>query len=379
MKQVALLALAIGVIGSNSLALSPMAAAVAADFPTTRAADVMTASALYGAGVAVSALLLAPSIDRHDTGRHLVWALAVLAAALALSSLAPSIVWLSGFQFLAGLAAGVALPAIYKLAAIIAPEGRESETLGWVLTGWTISMVAGVSASAWAAEAIGWRSVYLVLATLAGGITLAVAMLRPKEEDRGDGTSGSLLAAISTPGLAGGLLVVIAYMTAFYGTYAYLGAHGSDLGLSTGRVGLLTMAYGVGFGLAAPLDRFIDRLGARDAAAPVFAALIVVYLAIAAAADAFGTLIALSLFWGVVNHLGLNIALLRLRGLAPDRQGAILGLYSFVTYAAMFLGTLAFRPVFERFGLAGCALAAAAILIPSALEAAYLRRRKGSV
>jgi len=77
-------------------------------------------------------------------------------------------------QAAAGLCAGVALPAIYGLAADVGPNGRESETLGKVLTGWTLSLVAGVSLSAVVSDLVGWRAVYAVLAIGAAALALAI-------------------------------------------------------------------------------------------------------------------------------------------------------------------------------------------------------------
>ena len=89
LPDIVLLTAAVAIVGSNSLALSPIAVSVAADFPGAGAADVMMASALFGAGTALSALTLAPAVDRIGLSRALVLALAVLAAAMAVTALAP--------------------------------------------------------------------------------------------------------------------------------------------------------------------------------------------------------------------------------------------------------------------------------------------------
>ena len=50
LPDIVLLTAAVAIVGSNSLALSPIAVSVAADFPGAGAADVMMAQALFGAG-----------------------------------------------------------------------------------------------------------------------------------------------------------------------------------------------------------------------------------------------------------------------------------------------------------------------------------------
>jgi predicted MFS family arabinose efflux permease len=130
----------IAVIGSNSLVLGPIAPAVAASFATS-VPMVMTASAAFGLGTSASALFLARYIDRVGARRMLQGALLLLGLALVASAAAPTVMALVAAQLLAGIAAGVAMPAIYASAAAIAPPGRESGTIGVVLTGWTLSMV----------------------------------------------------------------------------------------------------------------------------------------------------------------------------------------------------------------------------------------------
>ena len=167
MNPIWLLMLAVGLVGSNSLVLSPLAAEVAGSFAPRSPEEVMVASAIYGGAVAVSALLVAPHGDRVGLRNALIWALWGLTVALGLSALAPSLWTLAVAQALAGGTAGVVLPACYGLAAELAPKGREAETLGRVILGWTISMVAGVTLSAMLADATHWRVVFAVLGGLA--------------------------------------------------------------------------------------------------------------------------------------------------------------------------------------------------------------------
>jgi len=101
-------------------------------------------------------------------------ALLLLAIALVASAAAPILIMLVAAQLIAGIAAGVAMPAIYASSAAIAPPGRESGTIGVVLTGWTLSMVAGVSLSAVIADLVHWRAVFAAVAVLA---LLALASL----------------------------------------------------------------------------------------------------------------------------------------------------------------------------------------------------------
>ncbi|MDJ0684969.1 MAG: MFS transporter [Alphaproteobacteria bacterium] len=374
MNPIWLLLFSVGVIGSNALALSPIAGDVARSFPGRTATDVMLASAVYGAGTAVGALFLAPKADRIGLQKALRWALIGLALSLSISAIAPAIWLLVAAQACAGLSAGLALPAIYGLAADVAPKGRESETLGKVLTGWTLSLVAGVTLSASVSDWAHWRVVYAALAVLTAALIAAFGRMDIERGEPGPATSP--LQALRIPGLPPILFSVIAYMVAFYGLYAYLGTHlTAALGLSTGIAGLAALAYGIGFGAIAPLDRLIDRHGAVRSAPIVFAALVAVYLGIAAIAASDLAIFAACLLWGAANHLGLNILVGQLTALSPSRRGAILGLYSAVTYIAMFVGTAAFKPVYESYGFAALAFLSALCVSPALVEALRGRRR----
>lgn len=365
-RHVLLLTAAIAVIGANSLVLSPIAASVATSFAGMTAADVMVAAALYGLATALSALSLAALADRIGADRALVCALYVLSAALAAAGLAPSLWALVLAQALAGLAAGLALPAIYVLTAQVAEKGRESETLGVVLTGWTLSLVAGVGLSAVLADVLHWRAVFLVLALAAAGLACGVARAGRWGAVVRGGRPTSPLTALRVPGIGSALANVAAYMTAFYGLYTYLGPHlGETLQRSTAFAGLAIAAYGTGFGVAAPLGRLVDRHGLARAAGVTFGGLALVYLGLAATAARPWLLLALCVAWGLANHVGLNLIVRRLTELDPAQRGAIMGLYSAVTYLCVFAGALLYRPLFAQLGFAACALVSAACIAPA--------------
>ncbi|TGP56652.1 MFS transporter [bacterium M00.F.Ca.ET.230.01.1.1] len=360
----------IAVIGSNSLVLGPIAPAVAASFGASVPA-VMTAAAAFGLGTSASALFLARYIDRIGARRMLQGALLLLALALVASALAPTVTALVAAQLVAGIAAGIAMPAIYASSAAIAPPGRESGTIGVVLTGWTLSMVAGVSLSAVLADLVHWRAVFAAVALLSG-IAVAGLAVSSLHETRKSGPAPSPLGALAVPGILPLLIACGAFMTAFYGVYGYLGDHLHEaLGEPVSANGLAAVAYGLGFGAAALLDGVIDRLGARRVMPFAYLLVAAVYVAIALASTAFGLLIVTIAVWGLANHFGLNVLVMRLTALDPSRRGTIMGLNSAVTYLAVTVGTAGFGPLYTNLGFANCALIAAGLMLVAASAAAW--------
>ena len=357
---------AVMVIGSNSLVLAPIAPEVSSAIGVS-VQRVMAASAAFGLGTAASALFLARFIDRFGAWRLLRMAFITLALALAASAVAPNALMLAAAQLVAGLAAGVALPAIYSSAATVAPAGRENETVGIVLTGWTLSMVAGVSLSAVLADILHWRAVYGCVAMLAAAGVVALSL-----NGRRDVPSGAAaippFAALAIPGVVPLLAACGAFMAAFYGTYAYIGDHAtSALGQPVSYNGILAVLYGLGFGGAALLDRLMQRHDPRRLLPLAFLAVACIYVLMAALSASFAAIAGCVVFWGMANHFGLNLLIVRLTAIDPSRRGAIMGLNSAVTYFAAFAGTLAFGPVYAHAGFVAAAALAAVLMVCAVL------------
>ncbi len=365
---------AIGVIGANSLLLSPVVTAVS-DTLNATTAEVMRAASAYGLGVAAAALLLAPLADRIGAGRLLRAALLLLAAGLAASAAAPDVWMLMAAQTVCGLAAGAALPSIYTLAMVIAPKGREARVLGYVLAGWTVSMVLGVSVSAWATDLVGWRAVYGALAGVALLLWVAAAHLRGAGSPSGQTTSP--LTALRVPGITRGLLATALLMLGFYSSYFFTGAHITQvLGHSTTQAGLLPLFYGIGFGLAVLIDPLLDRLGLARATPPVFLGVTASYLLMMIWADSYLLLLGLAALWGICQHLALNLVVARVTQLDPQQRGAIMGLFSTVTYICVFAAPFSGAAAYAGWGLAGCLTVSALLSAFAALETLGLKRKR---
>lgn len=357
---------AVGVIGANGLMLSPIAGAIGGSLGADPA-RVLLAAAVYGLSTALAALLLAPLVDRFGADRALRIALVALAAGFAGSALAPilPVFWMA--QGIAGLATGVALPAAYALAALAAPPGQAARVMGQVLSGWTLSLVAGVTLAALLTDLIGWRMVYggMGLATLGVLVGLQGLPSAPR------GSATSPLSALRVPGIGRALAAMGALMLAFYLSYTYLGAQVTEtLGRSTAAAGLVALSYGVGFGASTLLDPLLDRLGPRKAGVPLFALTILLYLAMAAASGDYTALLLVAFVWGITQHLGLNLCVGRLVALDPAQRGAILGLNSAITYLAVFGGASLGGVVFATWGFATIPILSAALLAAVTLERA---------
>ncbi|KUP94105.1 MFS transporter [Tritonibacter horizontis] len=370
--SIATLICAIAIVGTNALLLSPLVQPVGASLSASPT-EVLWAASGYGLGVAAAALLIAPLGDRIGSGRLLRMALATLTIGFIASALAPSLWALIGAQVLCGLAGGAALPSIYTMAAVIAPKGREARTVGAVLTGWTLSLVFGVSLAAWSADLLGWRMIYGALAAFCGLVWWLSGPLAQLDEP-GE-TATSPLSALRVPGMTRGILASVGLMLSFYATYSYTGAHATvNLGLGTAQAGLLPLTYGLGFGSAVFLAPFLDRIGLGRAASAIFVGLSVVYLSMGLTGDRYSVLLGLAVFWGVLQHLALNILVARLTALDPRQRGAIMGIYSTTTYLSVFAAPFVGGIGYQIFGFMGSVAISALLTGLAAVEALSLRR-----
>lgn len=365
-KAVYVLTGCVGVIGANSMVLGPIAPAVAlsigADVPT-----VMMAAAAFGLGTAASALFLARLIDLVGSARMLKFTMMLLGAALLLCAASPSVAVFIAAQLIAGMASGIALPAIYASAAAIAEPGRESRTIGKVLTGWTLSMIAGVSFSVVLTELFSWRAVYVSVSCLAA--LALIALVRLNMQDRpAAGMAPSPLSALGLPGIKSLLVVCGAFMTAFYGIYAYLGDHlHQDLGLPVTANGGVAIAYGAGFGCAALLSGMVDRFGPKRLMPLVLLVAAIVYLGLAMLGSSLLGVICLLFVLGLVNHLGVNLLIQRLTAIDPAKRGTLMGLNSAVTYLAVFAGSSSYGPLYTDHGFTTVSLVSLGLMIIAVL------------
>jgi len=357
----------VGVIGANSLVLGPIAPEVSRSFGSD-VATVMMATAAFGLGAAISSLFLAPRIDRFGAHRMLRLAMTLLPIALAVSALSPVVAVLVLAQFAAGIASGVALPAVYAGAANMAPPGRESKTIGVVLSGWTLSMVVGVSLAAIIADLTHWRVVYGVVALLA---VLALALLslvkRQAAPSTAKGQGTSPFAALGLAGIRPLLFACGAFMTAFYGLYAYLGDYfHSSLGQPVSANGLITLVYSVGFVSAILMGGIVNRVGIRRMLSTALFWVAAVYLLLGTIGSGLAAVLCLLVALGFGNYYGINLLIVRLTAIDPAKRGTIMGLHSTVTNLAVFAGTSSFGLVYEAGGFAMTAYAATALTLAAA-------------
>ena len=146
LSPLVLLIAAVTLVGSNSLALSPVALEIGRGFGGASAREVLVAAALFGAGTAVAAVGISPYADRIGLSRALFAALCVLTLGMAGTAVARP----RPDGFYVGAASGWPCGgrgwrcacATHGLAADSRPRARK-HLFGRVLVGWTPRWYSG--------------------------------------------------------------------------------------------------------------------------------------------------------------------------------------------------------------------------------------------
>ncbi|KJV08204.1 hypothetical protein VZ95_19285 [Elstera litoralis] len=225
---------------------------------------------------------------------------------------------------------------------------------------------------------IGWRGVFAGLAVpVLLAMPVAFALPDPRTE-RGGTTSfvHRLGVAVRLAGVLPMLAVGFLNMTAFYGTYAYLGTAvraAMHSGAALGAVPVL--AYGVGFTVTALTSGMIDRIGARRVLPMACGALIGIFLLLPLAVSVFPALILVMIVFGFTQHLVLNcfVGLLSVRGGA--QRGVVLSLNTTVTYLGLMIGTASMGQVLDSWGYSVVTAVSAALMVIAGGIALWDRRR----
>jgi DHA1 family inner membrane transport protein len=364
---IVILICSIGLAGSMGLILSPVLPDIAAEFGTSVATIAWSMTA-FGLGTALSALSLGYRLDRFGPARALQRAAILAGLAQIAAALATGWITLAAAEFVIGLAAGVILPAVYALAAEIAPKGKEAKTLGQVIMGWSLSLVMAVPLGAALAEIAGWRPMLAVVGIAAFALAPFPRRIAGRRKIAQDAVQMGRFGPLQVPGGLAAYAICFLFMASFYGLYAFAAPHAiTDFGVSTARAGLVALTYGVAFGGASLLlAPSIDRIGRRRMQAVGFP-LAVAVLAGLGLAPSEPVFLAAVAVWAVLNNLLVNTIIAGLMGLTPGARGAALGLYSGVTYIAAAFGTAVMGALFEGPGFV--AIGGAAALMHAAIIA----------
>ncbi|SBR45806.1 MULTISPECIES: MFS transporter [unclassified Halomonas] len=340
------LMLGVAVIGSNAFLMSPILNDIAHSLRAS-VAQVAWAVSAYGGSTAMAGLFLTGLAQRLEYRLTLQLSGCTLAAGILASGLATDWAILILAQSLAGVGAGIMLPTLYSMTAIIAPKGHESATLGKVITGWSLAMVAGVPLSAFVSDLLSWRYAYYLVFLLTFLATLGFSRLPPGRASVAGGST-TLVQALAIPEAKSTLMISFLYMVSFYGTYTFLGSQVQQgLDLAAAHAGFAVLAYGLGFGLAGMCGSLLDIWTPQKLIRTVLLAIAGIYLGFLLLAQQYWSLVLGCMLWGIVNQIGLNCLVSILTQLDERQRVRLMGIYSAVAYGGTMVAGITFGWLYQ--------------------------------
>ncbi|MDP9822192.1 MFS transporter [Nocardioides massiliensis] len=307
---------AIGTTEFVTMGLLPeVAAGIGEDIPTT--GHVISA---YAAGVVVGAPVIV-SLAARLPRRGLVIALIVaLGLGNALTALANDYTTMLLARFVAGLPHGAYFGVASLIAASLVPPGQRGRAVSRVMLGLSVATVAGVPASTWLGQSLGWRSAYWLVVGIAA---VTAVMLRAVPARPGDphATVRRELAALRRPQV---LVAVLTGMVGFGGVFAMYSYVAplvrQETGLGAGTVPWFLLAFGIGSVLGTWLAGRLADWDVERSVVGGFAVSVVTLLLVALGAGSAPATLVLMLVVGMLGSvLAVNLQL-RLMHVAGDAE-----------------------------------------------------------
>jgi DHA1 family purine base/nucleoside efflux pump-like MFS transporter len=272
------------VIGTDLFVVSPLLPLIAADYRIS--------PSLAGLGVALFALtymVTAPVLghlaDRIGRRRMLTCCLFGFASANLLTASAANFTWLLAARLIAGAAAAGVSPSLYALVTGVAPPNRRATQLALVVSGLLVSLSLGAPIGGLVGVSFGWPRIFEVLACFSLLLVLANRRVWPEDDRSGRIAADDHARTIAV--LGGRLAPMVAWSSALYGVYIYLGAGLTAHGFSNEEIAAIILFYGCG-AIAGVLigGRLVDRLGAKPTSSAALIALCTCLLLVQLAIDA---------------------------------------------------------------------------------------------
>lgn len=371
---VALLAVSAFVIVTTEFLIVGLLPALARDLDLgiARAGQLVT---LFAFTVMLAGPPLTALLSHLDRRRLFVALLVLFAASNALAALALQ-PWLLA---LARILPALALPVFWGMAsetaAQLAPAGQGGRAVARVYLGITAAMLFGIPLGTLAADAIGWRGSFWLLAALSLLMAAALACWMPDVAAAPRRGLGAQARVLRQPRLLGHVLLSVLVFTAMFAAYTYLADVLERLmRVPAAQVGWWLMGFGA-VGLLGNVlgGRWVDR--APLGATLVFCMVLALGMLASVGLAGQGPLLFLSLaLWGMAHTALFPLCQVRVMRAAPQAQALAGTLNVSAANAGIGLGALLGGMVIERAGLASLGLAAAVVAVLAVAVGLMLQR-----
>lgn len=272
---------------------------IASDFSITesKAGILIT---VYAWVVALASLPLMMAFSKTENKKLLLSIVALFTASHILSGFSSSYYMLMASRIGVACAHAIFWSMVTPLAVRVAPEGKRSVALSFIITGSSVAMIVGLPLGRAVGLMVGWRATFLLIGAISALILVLLAIVLPKAPSDNDVSLKSLPALIKRPVLIGIYLLTVITITGHFTVYSYIEPFlGQVAGLSGQTITLVLSLFGV-MGIIGSFlfSRYYDRHRFLFIRFAVTGICVFIFLLAIAAATPLAA-IAVCVFWGL--------------------------------------------------------------------------------
>lgn len=261
---------------------------------------------------------------------------------------------------------------VTPLAVRVAPEGKRSVALSFIITGSSVAMIVGLPLGRAVGLMVGWRATFLLIGAISALILVLLAIVLPKAPSDNDVSLKSLPALIKRPVLIGIYLLTVITITGHFTVYSYIEPFlGQVAGLSGQTITLVLSLFGV-MGIIGSFlfSRYYDRHRFLFIRFAVTGICVFIFLLAIAAATPMAA-IAVCVFWGLaINFYNLAFQSEIIQNV-PHGTSIAMSIYSGIYNVGIGAGALVGGIVCTHLGVSSVCYVGGIIGIVAALYCAF--------
>ena len=194
---------------------------IANDFQITEAHAGLLIT-IYAWVVALASLPLMLLVSKVEFKRLLLSVVALFALSHILSSVSSNYMTLMVSRIGVACSHAIFWSIASPLAVKVAPEGKRSLALSFIVTGTSIAMIVGLPLGHIVGLFLGWRMTFLCIAVLAALVFVFMAIVFPKVPNQNPVSLRNLPGLVKTPALTGIYILTVVAITGHYTGYSYI-------------------------------------------------------------------------------------------------------------------------------------------------------------